>query len=390
MHAFSKGDNAHINLYFRLYLTQLQTYAMGKTIKTNLGFVIRQCNGQRVTTLTDNRMEIENFITSLMVILTVGIYAIQILVFSVLAVMMRRQMADIVRESQDNSYNHYGLPWGIAVTSLLISCVIVTLDVTIVKENLQRKTIYANFIPINAAIYFPVVFAANIILSVITAKGHNTNVPGLFTIILAIFVCGNISLAKYLATVIGLWSTVTAIQLFVLHSFFIFLALLAEPEEVICMVILYLFAIFCSIHLLAVIFTLIKIHRTQKHTVRRILRGIGYGLAFTLLMIGALCIGFLITSAGEMESFSPNSSTTYSTIHRFISPVILGFVGWSINGASKKWLEQMQDMRPKRTIRRRKKLKATRSPEAAEMIELQEALVLDTSGHSGMEESRTE
>ena len=354
---------------------QLQTYSMGREVKTHLGFVIQKCNGHRITTMKNNGKEIEMFIDALIVILVMGIYAIGMLLFSILVAVLRQQLPAIASQSHDNTYHHYGLIWGIAITSTIVNVLILTNDTLIVKNSLERKTKHQYFVPVNAVIYFPLLFISNFIFSVIITKDINMNVPGLFAIFVSPLLCGNAHRVNHIISTVALWSILIAIQLLAAHSYFIILALLAEPEEVICMVILYTFAIFCSIHLIAVIFTIGKIHGAQRPTVGSILHGIGQGLACTLLMVAALCIGFLITSAGELESFSPNSNSTYNTIHRFISPIILGLVGWSINSASKKWLEQIQVLQPKKKAKKRKKSKCE-TPNTPEMIELQERLVI--------------
>ena len=382
-----------IHTYIYIYVCthshhmQLQTYSMGREVKTHLGFVIQECKEQRITTMMNNGREIETFIDALIVILVIGIYAIGILLFSILVAVLRQQLPAIVNQSHDNTYNHYGLIWGIAITSTFVNVLILTNDILIVKNSIEREIKHPYFILVNAAIYFSLMFIGNFIFSVIITKNINMNVPGLFVIFVSPLLCGNTQRVNHIISTVVLWSILIAIQLLAAHSIFIILALLAEPEEVICMVILYTFAIFCSIHLIAVIFTLGKIHVVQKPTVGSILQGIGQGLAFTLLMVAALCIGFLITSAGELESFSPKSNSTYNTIHRFISPILLGLVGWSINSASRKWLKQIQDLQPKKKVKKRKKSKC-KSPNTT-MIELEERLVSDAAESSETGESHT-
>ena len=326
-----------------LFSLQIRVYATGSRVRNDLGFVRRYCNGLIISTMRNNEQTMDAISLSLLVLLGVGICIIATLLFIISAVVLRKHLPAMVKRSHQASYNHYGLFWGAASVSWLVN------GLLLVMHTFNLKELLLNYVPLRVtafaveATYILLVFFCNLLLALILTVGHSFNTPSLLLSLVAPLCCGNDQKARYLLTALSLWTMLIALHFLVAHSFFVFLALLASPEEVILKAILYVFALFCSTHLLAVLFTIGKIKRNAHNsTVKRVVEAVGNGLAFTLLMAGSMCIGILVTAAGQLETFSPNLGSTLSTLSRFMSPILLSLVGWSLKSLSTKWLKHIQ------------------------------------------------
>lgn len=297
--------------------------------------------------MRDNELTMNHISMSLLILLGVGICIIAALLFVISAVVLRKHLPAMVKRSHQASYNHYGLFWGAASVSWLVN------GLLMVIHTFNLKELLANYIPIRVTVFaveitiILLVFFCNLVLALVLTVGNSFNTPSLLLCLVAPLCCGNDQKARYLLTALSLWTILVAMHFLVAHSFFVFLALLASPEEVILKAILYVFALFCSTHLLAVLFTIGKIKRNAHNsTVKRVVEAVGNGLAFTLLMAGSMCIGVLVTAAGQLETFSPNLGSTLSTLSRFMSPILLSLVGWSLKSLSTKWLKHIQTSVP--------------------------------------------
>ena len=280
---------------------------------------------------------------SMLVLLGVGISIIATLLLIISAVVLRKHLPAMARRSQQATYNHYGLFWGSATVSWLVDGLILTV------QAFNLKALLLINVPLQQAAFAVecsftlLVLFCNLMLALVLTVGNSFNTPDLLLCLVAPLCCGSSRRARYVLTALSLWVMLVAVHSLAAHSFFVFLALLASPEEVILKAILYVFALFCSVHLLAVLYTIGKIKRNpNKSTVKRVVEAVGQGVAFTLLMAGSMCIGILITAAGQLETFNPNLGSTLSTLSRFMSPVLLSLVGWSLKSLSNKWLKHMQ------------------------------------------------
>ena len=319
-------------------------------MRNDLGFVRRQCGGVIVSTMRDGRRDMDRIGVSLIVLLAVGVFIIAALLLIISAVVLRKRFPTMVKRSQQATYNHYGLFWGATIVSGLVNNLILAAQVVNFKRFVdsgvpEHLAIFA----VECAFIALIVFC-NLILALVLTAGNAFNAPDLFVCLLAPLCCGSSQKARYALTALSLWVMLVAAHAITAHSFFVFLALLASPEEVILKAILYVFALFCSIHLLAVLFTIGKIKKkANKSILKRVAAAVGQGISFTLLMAGSMCLGILITAAGQLETFSPNLGSTLTTLSRFMSPILLSLVGWSLRSISTKWLKHMQADQPAET-----------------------------------------
>ena len=295
-------------------------------------------------------MTLDHVSLSLLTLLGVGICIIAILLLIISAVVLRKHLPAMVKRSQQASLNHYGLFWGAATVSWLVNGLLLALQFWNMKSILDPDIPIRIFVFAVEVTFAVLVLSCNLVLALVLTVGYSFNTPDLLLCLVAPLCCGSTQKARYMLTALSLWSMLVAVHFLSAHTFFVFLALLASPEEVVLKVILYVFALFCSTHLLAVLFTIGKIKRNgNKSTVKRVVEAVGQGLAFTLLMAGSMCIGILVTAAGQLETFSPNLGSTLSTLSRFLSPILLSLVGWSLKSLSTKWLKHMQTSVPVQT-----------------------------------------
>lgn len=341
-------------------------------------------------------MDMDKIGTSLIVLLGVGVFIIAILLVIISAVVLRKHFPTMARRSQQATYHHYGLFWGAAIVSWLVNSLILA------EQVVNFKYFIATDIPIQLAVFAVecvfifLIVLCNLILALVLTVSNYFNAPDLFVCLVAPLCCGSSRKARHVLTALSLWGMLVAAHALAAHCFFVFLALLASPEEVILKAILYVFALFCSIHLLAVLFTIGKIKRNaNKSIVKRVAGAVGQGISFTLLMAGSMCLGILITAAGQLETFSPNLGSTLTTLSRFMSPVLLSLVGWSLKSISTKWLKHMQANEPVETpmdeiAPATTKTVPLRRRYSARIHELVSPLMVITRTHSRLQEGESE
>ena len=291
----------------------------------------------------NNGQDMQTLSLVLISLLAISIYVFSILQFIIQASFAKRNLPHVAMRSKKSSYRTYGLIWGITMTSVSFNILVVYSDIHSIADMAARMEAFPILLTVAELFFIIWIISGNFILAVVLGRKHHITTPKILQMLTKVVCCGYTKYIASLLTICCLWTNLLSLQLIMAHSVFIFLALLAAPEEVICKTLLIVFSLFCTVHLLAVLFTAGKIQRTDKKSSLRTLKSIGVGMLFSLLFVGLLCFGFFITTSGELDAFGTNEDSTLPSFTRFISPLLLSGAGWGVKIITIKWLTEVEE-----------------------------------------------
>ena len=123
-----------------------------------------------------------------------------------------------------------------------------------------------------------------------------------------------------------------------------FLALLGRPATVVSAALLYIFAVFYTVHLLAIFFTIAKAKKKQQRRTKftSAVYELAQALAFLVLFTTAVCFGTLIGFAAVLANYRMVMNSPYSTLYPLIAPTMFVAFGWALRKGGFQWLKTVK------------------------------------------------
>ena len=249
-------------------------------------------------------------------------------------------------ESSDStaqsSFNYYGLFWGYITMSVLGNGFLTAHAMIILKLHLTSgvfKLIAAGWI-----VLAQLVFAgtASLVVAIYYGRKMNFTIPSIFLLPLVVLCCNRAKETnKKIVQCLSIWSLLMFLMHVCCRASFMFLALLARPPVVISTSLLYIFAAFYFVHLLAILFTFAKAKKKQqrKKYVPSIVIDVAQTLALVVVFAAAICFGSVIGFAGVLANYGTIMNSPYSMLSTLITPLALAGLGWAMRKFSSQWLK---------------------------------------------------
>ena len=247
-------------------------------------------------------------------------------------------------ESGDNiaqAFDNYGLFWGLVTMSALGNICMTAHGICIVYLHLKSGVfqLMATGWMVLAQLVFGII--ASLMFAVYHGRKLNFSIPSVFLLPFICFSCSHTTdTSKKIVQCLSIWS----LLLFILHvccrASFIFLALLARPAIVISTTLLYIFAAFYSVHLLAILFTFTKVRKRQqrKTYIHSIVTNLAQTVAVMVVFAAAICFGSVIGFAGVLANYGTIMNNPYSMLSTLIMPLTLAGMGWALRKVGAEWL----------------------------------------------------
>ena len=287
--------------------------------------------------------------TAMKYVYGVGNFCLTVLILLVGVPLLRSYMEGPAMTRSDNTVqsllDNYGIFWGCVTVSFWGDVILTVHGVFAVKYFLISGA--PGFIVSGWLVVALLVWGIFVSLTVAIYYGRKSNfsIPAIFLLPFAVLCCNRAKeTSKKIVQCLSIWS----LLLFLLHicvrASFVFLALLGRPATVISTTLLYIFALFYLVHLLAVFFTIAKSKKKQKWRtkVSSAVYELAQALAFLVLFATAVCFGTLIGFAGILANYRTVMNSPYSTLSALIAPITFAAFGWALRKVGFQWLKTVK------------------------------------------------
>ena len=297
------------------------------------------------TTLPNKDAKMHFMARSLVVVYMMGnlFEIVLIVIVSVLFLQAKGHTIASSKMAAPPSYDNYGLFWGCTTVSLVGSCLLTAYTIAIIKINLSSGVPMLILTGMLVLALLLIGIVASLIVAIHYGRKLDLITPSIFLWPFAILFCNRANqISKKIVQILSLWSLLLFIHHISCYASYIFLALLARPHTVISTSLLYIFAIFCTIHFLAIIFTTTKMKKTvtwKKHKIPLIAIHLVQVLMFTFLFATAVCFGLMIGAAGTLANYGVTRHSPNPILSNFVTPLALALFGWTLRKVGMQWLK---------------------------------------------------
>ena len=267
-----------MNTYFYLIgnnvpmQTQVHTYAARQISGENghLGYVLRGCsNGPKklslvTATLPNNTKELEIVARAMVYVYFGSNMFIIILVLLISVLFLHKKGHTISSSKSQSSFENYSLFWGCVSVSGVGNVLMTAHAVIIAVIHLEsgESTFFVTGVMVIMQLFFAIF--ASLIVAIYYGRKFSLEIPSIFVLPLSILSCNYANeTVKKIVQCVSIWS----LLMFLLHAScragFVFLALLSRPAIVISATLMYIFALFYYVNLLAIIFAFAKAKKKQ-------------------------------------------------------------------------------------------------------------------------------
>ena len=328
----------------------MQTYAAAHItgVQGSLGYVLKGCGVSIMTTLlpTTQHNNKQGLQTRSMAM--VGIYLagnifeiLLVLIVGAMFLHSKGHSIAIVSNAQP-SYDNYGLFWGCVVLSVVGNVFMTVHSILIFQLNLASGV--RELIILGCVLVAQLVFGMSTSLLVAIHYGSklDLSIPSIFSLPFGILFCNRAKqINKKIVQCLSLWSLLLFLVHVLYRASFVFLALLARPSSVVPTSLMYLFAGFCTVHFLAIIFTSTKMKKREqwKKHIPAIVIDLVQTLVFTFTFATALCFGLVIGAAGALANYGSVQNSPYPTLSTLVTPLALAAFGWTLRKVGAQWLK---------------------------------------------------
>lgn len=310
------------------------------------GYVLRGCGEHAITTLLlptmhNNKQYLAQIAVGLATVYILGTYFQTALVLLMSAMFLHFKGNKIAEHTAQSSYDHYGLFWGYVVMSVAGNTVLMIHGAILVKWYLLSGVFELNLV-VSAHLVLTVGgLLASLLIAIHFGRKLQFSTPSLFLWCFAIPCCNQKKRMKKTVQIVSLWSVLYFQGGLMVYIDFAFFALLARADTVIATLLLLLFAAFCTVHFLAIIFKTTAIKRTPKlkNTISSILINVAHTLVFTITFAAAFCFGLVICAAGALANYRTQDSSPYPALSTIITPMALAVIGWALRRVGSQWLK---------------------------------------------------
>lgn len=310
------------------------------------GYVLRGCGEHAFTTLLaptmhDNGQGFKYFAVGLVTVYISGAYLQTALVLLMSALFLHLKANKIAEYTAQSSYDHYGLFWGYVVTSLVGNTVLSVHGIILLNKWILSEAFELHLVASAHVALMVGGFLASLLIAVHFGRKLEFSTPSLFLWCFVIPCCNHKRLMKKTVQIVSLWSVLYFQGGVMVYVDFAFFALLARADTVVSTLLLLLFAAFCTIHFLAIIFkvTVIKRSRKLKHTALSILINIAHTVVFTITFAAAFCFGLVICAAGALANYRTQDNSPYPALSTVVMPAALAVIGWALRKVGSQWLK---------------------------------------------------
>lgn len=310
------------------------------------GYVLRGCGKDAFTTLLaptmhNNEKSFKHFAVALVTVYILGSYFQTALVLLMSAIFLHLKANKIAEYTAQSSYDHYGLFWGYVVTSLIGNTVLLVHGILLIKRHTLSEEFEIHLVASAHVVLMVVAFLASLLIAVHFGRKLEFSTPSLFLWFFIIPCCNRKRLMKKTVQIVSLLSVLYFQGAVMVYADFAFFALLARADTVVATLLLLLFATFCTIHFLAIIFKVTAIKRSQKltYTASSILINIAHTVVFTITFAAAFCFGLVICAAGALANYRTQDNSPYPALSTVVMPVALAVIGWALRKVGSQWLQ---------------------------------------------------
>ena len=332
-------------------MPQLQTYAAQHISGEQgyLGYVLKGCGSKVMTTLLattqpNSKHEMQQLSMAMIIFYLAG-NVFQILLAVIVGALFLRSKGHtlaVVNDTQP-SYDNYGLFWGGVVLSAVGNVLMTLHSFWIIKLNLASGV--PEFVILGSVLGAQLVLAMSAALVVAVHYGCRLefSIPYIFTLPIDILFCCKCTkqINKKIVQCLSLWNLLMFLLHVLYRGSFVLLALLARPPSVAPTSLMYLFAAFCTVHFLAIIFTSSKMKKSEewKKHVPAILIDLVQTMMFMFIFATALCFGLVIGAAGALANYGGIQNSPYPTLSTLVTPLTLAAFGWTLRKVGSQWLK---------------------------------------------------
>ena len=333
--------------------TQVQTYAARHISGEHgyLGYVLRGCSTDSMKTLVmvtatlpNNDKHMEE-VSRAMIYVYYGGNIFQnalILLVSVLFLHKKGHTISSNKNTEQSSFDNYGLFWG-SITMSVLGNILLNAH-TIYVARLHLTSGVSGFIATGWMVTIHLVLGTFVSLMVAIYYGRkfNFSIPHIFLLPFVLLCCNRAKeTSKKLVQCLSIWSLLMFLMNLGGRACFVFLALLTRPPTVISATLVYIFGIFFCVQLLAIIFTFARAKKKQQWKAKSssvmIIEFVQI-LVFVVVSITAICFGSIICYIGVLASYGTVRSSPYSTLSTLLIPSALAAFGWALRKVGSQWL----------------------------------------------------
>ena len=330
--------------------TQVHTYAARQISGENgqLGYVLRGCsNGPKklslvTATLPNNTKELEIVARAMVYVYFGSNMFIIILVLLISVLFLHKKGHTISSSKSQSSFENYGLFWGCVSVSGVGNVLMTAHAVIIAVIHLEsgESTFFVTGVMVIMQLFFAIF--ASLIVAIYYGRKFSLEIPSIFVLPLSILSCNYANeTVKKIVQCVSIWS----LLMFLLHAScragFVFLALLSRPAIVISATLMYIFALFYYVNLLAIIFAFAKAKKKQhwKTECSSIIIELVQILFFVIICATAICFGSIIGCIGVLASYKAVISSPHHVLSVLLVPSALAAFGWTLRKIGSQWME---------------------------------------------------
>ena len=320
-----------------------------------LGYVLRGCGTDSLTaqylpTLPNNSKRLGVATTAMKYVYGLGNFLLTALVLLVSVLLLnsyKKGPTTTVRRdySEQSLFHNYGIFWGCVTVSFLGNALMSVHGILVVRYLYTSGVTLFMVSGWLIVVQILVGITASLVISIFYGRKFNFSVPSTFLLPFVILCCNRAKeTSEKVVRCLSIWS----LLLFLFHVCFranyVFLALLGRPATVISTTLLYIFAVFQLVHLLAIFFTIAKAKKKKQGTTRvtSFVYELAQALAFLVLFATAVCFGTLIGFAGILANYRTVMNSPYSTLSVLIAPTFFAAFGWALRKVGSQWLKTAQ------------------------------------------------
>ena len=304
---------------------------------------------QITSTLPGNENSLEVAVRAMVFVYVVGSNCQIVLILLVGVLIIHKCKKDNTIESSNNtaqsSFNHHGLLWGCITVSfvgngLLTSFEIFTIDL-LLKSGVN-ELIAPGWIGIAQLV---IITMSSLMVAICYGRKESFDIPSIFILPFVFLNCKYaediLSLSEKIVRCLSIWSLLAFPIHVCYRANFVILALLARPLIVISTALLYIFAVFYSIHLLATLFAFAKAKKKEQENacVPTIVINLAQTLAFMVAFATALCFGIVISFVGVLPNYGTIRNSPYSILSTLLTPLAFAGLGWALRIFGFQWLK---------------------------------------------------
>ena len=337
--------------------TQVHTYAARQISGEHghLGYVLRGCrDGPEklslvTTTLLNNNKKLEIVSRTMVYVYFGGNTFLIILVLLISVLFLHKKGHTISSSKSQSSFENYGLFWG-CVSVSGVGNVLMTAHAVIMAE-IHLESGDNGFIVSGETVIIQLVFAifVSLIIAIYYGRKLNLEIPSIFILPFSILSCNCANeTVKKIVQCLSFWN----LLMFLLHAScracFVFLALLSRPTIVISATLVYIFSLFYTVHLLAIIFAFAKAKKKQhwKTKFSSIIIELVQILVFVIICATATCFGLIIGYIGVLASYGAVISSPHHVLSTLLVPSTLVAFGWTLRKIGSQWMETFVSPNP--------------------------------------------